>query len=232
MARRFAGRFGYPEAPNYFDVTLHPDRLKQPSKWKKPRMVFVPSMGDLFHEDVPLMYIRDVWTIMARARHHTYQVLTKRPKRAAFFINQAVDFYGEVFDHVWLGVTAENQATADERIPLLLQTPAAVQFVSVEPMLEAIDFDYHSDTCHCGVLAKNHRFETHSFVSALSSYLIDGIDWVICGAETGPGKRPMQLDWARSLRDQCQAAGVPFFFKRDGNGNRELDGRLWEEFPR
>jgi len=89
-----------------------------------------------------------------------------------------------------------------------------------------------STEAFCGVLAKNHRFETHSFVSALSSYLIDGIDWVICGAETGPGKRPMQLDWARSLRDQCQAAGVPFFFKRDGNGNRELDGRLWEEFPR
>lgn len=253
MAQRLAGRFGYPEAPHHFDVTLHPDRLEQPLKWKKPCKIFVCSMSDLFHDAVNTLdptFIREVFAVMALSPHHVFQLLTKRPRIAKMTLtDEFVDSVERAIDgicddngwcspelkwplsNVWLGVTAENQEQADRRIPILLQIPAVVYYVSVEPMLEKINFDYDSDACHCGELLQNHQWETHSFVSSLSSYLIDDIDQVICGAETGPGKRLMKLDWARNIRDQCQSANTPFFFKKDSQGNHELDGRTWEEFP-
>ena len=160
MANRLKGRYGYPK-DDPFRVTLHPDKLEQPLRWKKPRQVFVPSMGDLFHEDVDEKYIAKVLAICDLAREHTYMILTKRPSRMAslfndedfqfhvgWFQSQVVREFGlpepkEIgswpLKNVWLGVTAENQQRADERIPILLQIPAAKRFVSVEPMLELIN---------------------------------------------------------------------------------------------
>jgi len=210
MAQRLAGRFGYP-ADDPFRVTLHPDKLDQPLRWKKPRRVFVCSMGDLFHEDVLEEWIDQVYEVIANTPQHTFQILTKRPERMARYIR----IMSAALPNVWLGVTAENQEQADKRIPVLLQIPAAVRFVSVEPMLEAVVIgDLLGDA-----------------YSSMHGGFAPGIDWVICGAETGSGARPMDLDWARDLRDQCVSAEVPFFFKRDSNGNRELDGQLWEQYP-
>lgn len=180
-------------------------RLDEPVRRKKPAIIGVQFMGDLFHDKIPTMSIRDVWTIFALTRHHTCVVLTKRPKRAFEFISQAIDFYGEIFDHVWFGITAENQKTWIERRDDFFATPAAVHFISYEPALAPL---------------------------VLSDNDLQLLDWVICGAETGPGKRPMDLNWAISLRDQCIEADVPFFFKKDSLGNRTLEGVLWEEFPR
>jgi protein gp37 len=186
MANRLRGRFGYPE-DEPFRVTLHPEKLDEPLKWKKPRRVFVCSMGDLFHEDVPHSAIQKVLYRVRMAKWHTFLILTKRPERMrAFFMQYYVTGH---IPNLWLGVTAENQARADERIPILLQIPAAVRFVSVEPMMGPVDLSWCNYT----------------------------LDWVICGGETGPGARPMHPDWARSLRDQCQEAGTPFFFKSWGN---------------
>lgn len=242
MSKRLAGRCGYPEGEP-FRVTLHPDKLDQPMKWKKPRMIFVCSMGDLFHEDVPFEFIASVFGVMANSSQNTYMVLTKRPQRmkeffdwlslsAAIyyardhrtvpydddrinvFIMKIASEYGINLDfmrkwplfNVWLGVTAENQEQADKRIPILLQIPAAVRFVSVEPMLGPVDID--------GYLGFN---GPRRMGDGLTYYWVaPKLDWVICGGETGPGARPMHPDWVRSLRDQCQAARVPFFFKQWG----------------
>jgi len=196
MAQRLAGRCGYPAAPHEFEVTLHPERLSEPLGWKKPRRVFVCSMGDLFHESVPFEYIARVYGVMTLNQQHTFQVLTKRPYRAVDFIHWAEDRYKFARTpppNIWLGATIENQEQADKRIPVLLQIPAAVRFVSVEPLLGPV---YPLDPQ--GVR----------------------LDWVICGGETGPGARPMHPDWARSLRDQCAVAGVPFFFKKMGSAWR------------
>ena len=226
MANRLRGRCGYP-ADDPFRVTLHPEKLEEPLKWKKPRRVFVCSMGDLFHEQVPDEYIAKVWEVMSNASQHTFLVLTKRPQRMKDFLARlgwyihdrdgypmeaVLDEGGKyTLKNVWLGVTAENQQRADERIPILLQIPAAVRFVSIEPMLGPV------------VIPE------------------EWPDWVICGGETGPGARPIHPDWVRSLRDQCQVAGTPFFFKSWGEwaehkvgkkkAGRLLDGRTWDEIP-
>jgi len=185
--------------------------MTKPLHWRKARRVFVCSMGDLFHETVAFEMIDRGFAIMARCSQHTFQILTKRPERMLEYLSPNSPRYTarKIFDivcrsdphspgvfdadaawplpNVWVGVTAENQEAADERIPLLLQTPAAVRFVSIEPMLGEVDISWHLTGC---------------------------IDWVICGGESGPGARPMHPDWARSLRDQCRDAGVPFFFKQ------------------
>jgi protein gp37 len=240
MSKRLAGRCGYPEAPHNFDVTLHPDRLDDPLRWRKPRRVFVCSMGDLFHKDIPDSFILEVFRVMGRqnTRQHTFQVLTKRPERMKAWINEYVvdrDGKPDPFPNIWLGVTAENQEQADKRIPILRQIPAAVRFVSVEPMLGAIDFE-----------SKGWLFPImgHPDGVTLSRAVRPSLDWVICGGETGPGARPMYPEWARSLRDQCQDAGVAFFFKKWGGVNGHgwvidgklyrdnlLDGREWDEMP-
>jgi protein gp37 len=199
MAKRLAGRFGYPEQPDHFKVTLHPDKLDQPYKWKKPRMIFVCSMGDLFHFDVPDDYIEEIVDVIIDNPQHIFQILTKRPS----FIWPALF---EDVPNVWLGVTAENQQAADERIPWLLKTPAAVRFVSVEPMLGPVDLK-----------RINYKPGYHRNYLSYFNPTAERLDWVICGGETGPGARPMKAKWALDLSWDCAVAGVPFFFKKPGD---------------
>ena len=210
MAKRLQA-MGSPRYSNGFDVAFHYDTLSIPMRWKKPKRIFVNSMSDLFHDDVPESFIRAVFTTMANCQQHIFQVLTKRHKRVCEILNEWQDSglvlregYGSVLPNVWLGVTAEDQKNADERIPWLLKTPAAVRFVSVEPMLGLLNVSPY--------LGKNILPSIH----CLSNDVMDGIDWVICGGESGPNARPMHPDWVRSLRDQCVAASVPFFFKQWG----------------
>lgn len=228
MAKRLAGRCGYPAAPHQFDVTLHPERLDMPLKWKKPCRVFVDSMSDLFHEDVPDGFISGIWMRMMVASQHTFQILTKRPERMATLVPQLfrdiISDQPTILPNLWLGASVENQQTADERIPWLLKTPAVVRFVSVEPMLGPVDL-WKADYPAPGGGKQG----------AVTSWP-GGLDWVICGCESGPGARPMNPGWARNLKNQCQAAGTPFFLKQmsvDGKRVKmpELDGRVWDEFP-
>ena len=198
MAKRLAGRAGYPK-DDPFRVTRHADKQDDPLHWRKPRRVFVCSMGDLFHEDVPDAFIYRVLEVILLTPRHTYQMLTKRPGRMAAVLGGY-----EAIPNLWLGVTAENQQTADERIPLLLQTPAAVRFVSIGPMLGPIDVSPYLGQVHADALGLPYKGDDPWH---------DGLDWVICGGETGPGARPMNPKWVRDVRDQCMAAGVPFFFK-------------------
>jgi protein gp37 len=251
-------------------VRFLPERLEEPLHWRKPRRIFVCDMGDLFHESVQDKWIRRIWDIMASCQQHTFQILTKRATRMRQWVNER---YGDDFDpdreasgvsfaplpNVWLGVSVENQHFADERIPLLLQTPAAVRWISAEPLLGPVKMKIE--------WMNGLRFYKDNGHDATA---LDGphLNWVVCGGESGPNARPMHPDWARSLRDQCQAAGVPYFFKQWGewsfdqcwyqklsdarvkyfepneaNGNclmyrvgkkragRLLDGRTWNEFP-
>lgn len=262
-AKSFAERFkGVPGHyfESGFDVTLRPDKLMQPIRWKRDRRIFVNSMSDLFHQEVPQPYIDQVFGIMLASHmlegvgKHTYMLLTKRPERMREYFSagperplerwsKALDgilimddgdvFYSEYISgwpieemwplpNLWLGVSVENQQAADERIPLLLQTPAAIRFLSCEPLLGPVDiWKWHKfnpgdatygweNQCsvgtpdgmrHCGREPKQHTA---------------GIDWVIVGGESGSKARPMHPWWVQELRDQCQAAGVPFFFKQWG----------------
>jgi protein gp37 len=189
MIKRFAGCKGWPDAPG--EVTLFPERLEQPLHWSGHKRIFIPSMGDLFHIDVRSHWLEDIFATITDCPQHIFQILTKRPGKMKIWF----EWYGNAPENVWLGVTAENQAAADERIPLLLQTPAAVRFVSCEPLL--------------GRLYLVPYLREWEGVPAI-------LNWVIVGGESGPGARPMHPDWARELRNQCQAAGVPFFFKQWG----------------
>lgn len=273
MANCYAAPFDY--------VQFFPERLAQPLHWYKPSRVFVCSMADLFHEDVQHDWLLKVFAIMALSEKQTFMLLTKRPERAHAFlsakdlrpqIEQAInqkfgakagnEFHCRAYScgwplpNVWLGTTIWDQPSADRAVPILLSTPAARRFVSIEPMLGPVELT-HVRT------ASGVTWDT------LADHA-DGdgpcLDWVICGGETGPGARPMHPDWPRSLRDQCQAAGVPFFFKQWGEwepptdigggyisrpmdgrkvsikgtimarvgkarAGRVLDGRTWEEAP-
>jgi protein gp37 len=242
-------------------VQLVPEALEDPLHWERSRTVFVVSMGDLFHEDVPDEYIDRIFHVMARARHHTFLVLTKRPARMRVWMTRQTMENGEGGlneGNVWLGVTAENQEALDERVLELLQCPAPVHFVSIEPMLGPVNLralPYHGDTSYyLDVLRGTYTTDPRggygtSFNFGLCS--MAPLDWVIAGGETGPGARPMDPDWVMSLKDQCVAAGAPFFFKRWGDytpsdleswraagyqedeprGGRVLCGRVWDEFP-
>ena len=213
MSKRLAGRAGYP-AKHPFAVTLHPDRLDEPLRWRKPRRVFVCSMGDLFHEDVPDGFIHQVFATMELARGNTYQVLTKRPERMAEFVAHR---WSHPEPHIWFGTSVENQATADECIPHLLRCPAAVRFVSYEPALGTVDFDNGCNswlTCDGRNREANEGECCESY--ATSGECFHGIDWIIAGGESGPRARPAHPDWFRSVRDQCAAAGVAFWFKQWG----------------
>jgi protein gp37 len=205
----------YPPNPDgsprkFTDVRIHPGRIDEPLKWKKSARVFVNSMSDLFHPEVPLELIVMVWQTMARAHWHTFQILTKRPQRMLEFTRWIAGpddiSVAKWPRNVWLGVSVENQQGADERIPLLLQTPAAVRFVSCEPLLGPVDLEPY---LQYPPLHENYKL-------TLGTNEWRGLDWVIVGGESGPNARPMHPDWARSIRDQCQAAGVPFFFKQHG----------------
>jgi protein gp37 len=222
MAHR---RFDRPGPGSTTGVRLHSDRLGQPQKWRQPRRIFVCSQADLFHREVPERYIAEVFAVMSIATQHTFQVLTKRPARMRTLlsspgfwmqVNAARVVRGyhplpqDVVDqrylpNVWCGVTAENQRWADTRIPILLDTPAAIRWVSVEPMLGPVDL-----TCCAGI-------------NALGPDWCGGsgaphplLDWVVCGGESGPGARPMHPVWAGFLRDQCVSEGTPFHFKQWG----------------
>ena len=204
------------------------DKLKH---WKKPRRVFMVSMGDLFHENVPTSAIAKVFTAMRDAPQHIYQLLTKRPQRMEdLWPSVLYRIKGEWPKNIWLGVTVENQEQADKRIPILLQIPAAVRFVSIEPMLTSVDL------LSAGGFWQSRR--TGGVANTTQSWQL--LNWVICGGETGPGARPMDLQWARDIRDQCNAAHVPFFYKGAGTANhskskwgyRLLDDREWNEQPK
>lgn len=203
-AERMAHRLkemGQPRYARGFEVTLQDDVVELPLQWRRPRTIFVNSMSDLFHEDVPLTYLQRVFATMERARWHTFQVLTKRSTRLR-----------EVAPHlpwpmnVWMGVSVENDRYVS-RIRDLVQVPAAVRFLSVEPLLGPI-----------------------------ASLPLSGVDWVIVGGESGPGARPMDASWVTDIRDQCRTADVRFFFKQwggvqKGRAGRTLDGELWDELP-
>jgi protein gp37 len=186
-------------------VRLWPDRLNQPHHWRKPRRVFVCSMADLFHEAVGEIFLARVWGVMEAAWWHIFQVLTKRPDR---MLDWTESVSGAV-SNIWLGVSVEDQKTADERIPLLLRTPAAVRFVSYEPALGRVDL---ARIIPCGYYCD----ESVGHVDHGPNGNLGHIDWVIAGGESGPNSRPSHPDWFRSVRDQCQAEGVPFFFKQWG----------------
>ena len=258
-------------------VNLLPERLGQPFGWKKPQLVFVNSLADLFHKNVPTAFIALVFAVMAGTPQHTYQVLTKQQGRMRALLNdpdfagmvrdamaplaeqrggerivEAIDAFALPLPNVWIGVSVEDQKRADLRIPALLNTPAAVRFLSCEPLLGPVSL---TEECELTLAAEERG------VLDKAGYPIDGLDWVICGGESGPHARPMHPDWARQLRDECQAAGVPFFFKQWGAfrwvagsrwdeatlcwvdhgiepqrvpkklSGRRLEGRTWDEFP-
>lgn len=245
MIKRFAGRPGWPKSPG--EVTLFPERLEQPFKWRKPRRVFVNSMSDLFHQDVPLIFIAKMFSVMAANSEHTFQILTKRPVRMKeWFIwydnlrCSPHDYHAQLrieignlpLPNVWLGVSVEDQETADERIPILLETPAAKRFVSYEPALGPIKVLQDCQVCKGRGWFDNGPLDQFKCENCNDVGQLIGLDLVICGAETGPGARPMDINWARYVRDQCKAAKVPFFFKRDSEGSHNLDGEKWEEMPK
>lgn len=194
-AERLAGRFWGDR--KFSDVQVHPDRLSQPLSWKKPSRVFVNSMSDLFHPDIDHDFIGDVFRMMEKTPQHTYLILTKRPKEMLYWFNL---MNAERFlPNVWLGVSVEDQKTADERIPLLLQTPAAVRFVSCEPLLGELDLWQWLAGCR-----------------KVPEIYGTGINWVIVGGESGKNARPMNERWVHSIKHQCVLAEVPFFFKQWG----------------
>lgn len=187
---------------NGFNLTLHPDLIESPLKWKKPRLIFVNSMSDLFHEAVPLDFIRDIFDTMKAARQHTFQILTKRSSRLA---EVALELSWP--DNVWMGVTIEA-GKYSYRADNLRKVPAAVKFLSIEPMIAPV---YNLD--------------------------LSLIDWVIVGGESGPKSREIEKEWVAFLRDQCLSESVPFFFKQWGGTNkkktgRNLDGKTWSQYPK
>lgn len=210
--------------------------LLDPLKWKRPRRIFVCAHGDLFHESVPDEWIDRVFAVMALAHWHQFQVLTKRPDRmrayltgdrgelkAAIAVNAMRQGMGDLrpvqlpLQNVWLGTSVEDQKRADERIPDLLATPAAVRFLSCEPLLGPVDLREFNGGHYFQNALTGHRWHDDPEGGAAASDDAGGkIDWVIAGGESGPGARPMHPDWARQLRDQCAEAGVPFFFKQWG----------------
>ena len=219
-------------------VRLLPDRLDQPIRWRKPRRIFVNSMSDAFHGGVPDEFIAQVFAVMAATPRHQYQILTKRHSRMRAllsnpaFIETMLDYLPDLpggqraideqrvswpLPNVWLGVSVEDRKRADLRIPALLNTPAAVRFLSCEPLLGPVSL---TEECELTLAAEER--------GALDKvgYPIDGLDWVIVGGESGRDARPMHPDWAGQLRGECQAAGVPFFFKQWGEWSplAPLDG--------
>lgn len=190
-----------------FAVRLWPERLSQPEKWADPRMIFVNSMSDLFHVEVPEEYVRLVFEVMLRVDWHIYQVLTKRPSRAVRFFEQNRDLFpsGKIPEHIWMGTSVESQKVV-HRVRHLRTLPAEIRFISCEPLLGALQLE------------------------------LDGIQWVIVGGESGIGFRPMKEDWATGILKQCRQAGVAFFFKQWGGrtpkaGGRLLGNRTWDEMP-
>lgn len=205
FSERFRGVKNHPYEQG-FDLRLVPEKLGEPLRWREPKMVFVNSMSDLFHENVPDEYIGVVAQVMLAANWHTFQVLTKRSERLSKLLHTTLSFAAGQ-PHIWWGVSVENRKHGLPRIDDLRTAPAAVRFLSIEPLLED-----------------------------LGTLNLKGLDWVIVGGESGPGARPMRKEWVLSLRDQCRSADVPFFFKQWGGtrkklAGRRLEGRTYDEFP-
>lgn len=220
--------FSEQTCPHLFRSELELPLIKR----KKPSTIGVQFMGDLFHKDVPFHFVDRIFAEMENADWHKYLILTKRPGRMLEYHQyceyENTDGSGKLDtsnyehpEHIWLGVTAENQKRADERIPILLQIPAAVRFVSVEPMLEAIDLRNYliEPDCSCYEFIGGHQpgCYYHRYKGGSPPKMLD---WVICGAETGPGARYMKPEWAYDLYDQCKKAGIPFFFKKASKGDK------------
>jgi protein gp37 len=204
FSERFRGVIGHP-FENGFDLTLRPERIDQPLSWRRPRMIFVNSMSDVFHKEVPRTFIDRVFSTMEKADHHVFQVLTKRSSLMRDYLRSRYG-NGMAPGHIWLGVSVEN-AASKARIEHLREAPASVRFISAEPL-----------------------------IGPIGAVDLGGIHWVIAGGESGPGARPMAIDWAREVRDLCADQGVAFFFKQWGgtrpkSGGRSLDGREWNELP-
>ncbi len=204
FANRFRGVAGHPYGRG-FDLTLRPERLEQPIGWRGRRMIFVNSMSDLFHKDIPRDFVDRVFDTMEAAHWHIFQVLTKRSSRMRKYVNARFSDRPAP-PHLWLGVSVEDGSKLS-RVRHLRETRARVRFLSVEPLIGPVG-----------------RID------------LDGIHWVIAGGESGPKARPMQIAWARDIRDRCIRAGVPFFFKQWGglrpkSGGRLLDEQEWNEFP-
>lgn len=205
FAERFRGVKGHPYEQG-FDLRLVPEKLAEPLRWRDPKMIFVNSMSDLFHDAVPDEYILAVAKVMVAANWHTYQVLTKRSARIQKLLNSTLSFAAKQ-PHIWWGVSAEDKKYGLPRVEHLRKTNAAVRFLSVEPLLED-----------------------------LGQLNLAGIDWVIVGGESGAGARPMKKEWVVSVRNQCRRNGAAFFFKQWGGvrksvTGRKLDGRTYDEFP-
>lgn len=203
-AERMAMRLqsmGMEKYRNGFKLTLHPEVLEEPLHWEKPQLIFVNSMSDLFHKEVPVEFIQKIFEVIERAHWHTFQILTKRAERLL-----ELDPHIDWPQNVWMGVSVESSDYI-YRVHLLCQTNAAVKFISCEPLL-----------------------------GPLPNLPLEQINWVIVGGESGPKARPMNPDWVREIRDQCQKAQVPFFFKQWGGtrkktAGRLLDGRTWDDLP-
>ena len=205
FAERFRGVPGHPYQQG-FDLKLIPEKLPEPLRWQSPKMIFVNSMSDLFHDGVPDDYIEAVAEVMVKANWHTYQVLTKRSARMAELLKGRLRFAAKS-RHIWWGVSVENREYGLPRVRDLRDSPAAVRFLSVEPLLED-----------------------------LGRFSLRGIQWVIVGGESGHGARPLRKEWVTAIRDQCADASVPFFFKQWGGvrkkaAGRKLDGRTYNGFP-
>lgn len=201
-------RFGQAKYEFGFTPRIWPDHLNKPLEWKRPRFIFVNSMSDLFHIDIPIDYIAQVWDVMVRADWHVYQLLTKRAHRMERILQT---IRAELPPHIWLGVSAENQTFVENRIPPLLRTGAGLSFVSAEPLLGPVD---------------------------LSQYLGHGhghVNWVIDGGESGAGRTPADYEWFRQIRDQCDAVEVPYYHKQGNafHSNRDylLNGEVRRDMP-
>jgi protein gp37 len=205
FAERFRGVSGHPYEQG-FDLRLVPSKLEAPLEWRQPRRIFVNSMSDLFHENVPSDFICQIAQVMRRANWHTYQVLTKRARRLREMLNGPLHEYSQL-SHIWWGVSVENRKQGIPRISELCAAQTRVRFLSIEPLLEDL-----------GLID------------------LSGISWVIVGGESGPGAREMKAEWVRNIRRQCVRAGVPFFFKQWGGvrkheTGRKLDGLTYDELP-
>jgi protein gp37 len=205
FAERFRGVRGHPYEQG-FDLRLVPEKLAEPLRWPTPKTIFVNSMSDLFHKDVPDAYVERVVQVMQKADWHTYQVLTKRAERLHDLMCSRLGF-AAALEHIWWGVSVEDRKYGLPRVEALRETPAALRFLSIEPLLED-----------------------------LGEFSLEGIDWVIVGGESGVGARPMEKSWVIGIREQCRAANVPFFFKqwggvRKAEAGRSLEGRTFDDMP-
>ena len=266
-AETFYERFNGPGS--FATVTCHPDRLTIPLRWRKPRRIFVNSMSDLFHADVPDDFIARVFAVMAASPRHTFQVLTKRHARMRTLLGSD-DFKLAVAEHaafgadvprttdlgspgwplrnVWLGVSVEDQRWADIRVPDLLGTPAAVRWISAEPLLGPVDLRFLPFPRWSGVTRSDGMVldavgKRYGVPGRWMQRGAVGLDWVVVGGESGPGARPMEPDWVRALREQCAEADVPFLFKQWGAhdecgyrvgkkaAGRQLDGETHDGYP-